>query len=296
MRVFVTGASGFIGSATVRELLSKGHTVLGLSRSTSSAKILTDLGAEIHDGSLDDLSSLKSGAAQCDGVIHLGFVNDFSDFPRSCAKDRAAIDALGSAIEGTGKPLVVTSGILLLAAGEMRTEDDKPDSEGFAAVRGKSEEVTLALVEKGVRAMVVRLPPTVHGEGDKGFVPMIIGATREKGVSSYIGEGLNRWTAVHRLDAARLYRLALEKGVAGGVYHAVADESVPTKEISEAIGSRLNVPIASKSLEEAAGELGFVVYAYSRDSPASSAKTRDQLGWKPEQPGLIADVEKTYFK
>ena len=296
MRVFVTGATGFIGSVTVRELLSKGHTVLGLSRSPASAQKLAALGAEVHDGSLDDLSSLSSGAAQCDGVIHLGFVNNFSDFAGSCAKDRAAIEALGSAIEGTGKPLVVTSGILLLKAGEVRTEEDKPDTEGFAGMRGKSEAVTMALAEKGVRAMVVRLPPTVHGEGDKGFVRMIIAAAKEKGAAPYVGEGLNRWTAVHRCDAASAYRLALEKGVAGTVYHAVAEESVHTKDISEAIGRGLNLPTVSKPLQEAVAELGFVAYAYSSDSPASSAKTREQLGWKPEQPGVVADVENTYFK
>lgn len=300
MRVFITGASGFIGSATVRELLAHNHTVLGLSRSPASAVALRALGAEIHNGSLTDLESLKSGAAQCDGVIHLGFKSDFADpnfdFAASCATDRVAIEALGSAIEGTGKPLVVTSGILLLKKGEMRTEDDKADTEGFAGLRGASEDVTLALATKGIRSMIVRLSPTVHGEGDKGFVPMLLTTARKNGAAAYIGQGLNRWTAVHRLDAASLYRLAFEKGVAGGVYHGVAEESLYAKDIAAAIGKGLNMPAESKTMEEAVGQLGFVAYAFSNDSPASNLKTKEELGWKPEQLGLIADIEKSYFK
>lgn len=295
MRVFVSGASGFIGSAVVKELLNNGHKVLGLARSSSSAKTLTDLGAEVHNGSLDDLDSLKSGAAQCDGVLHLAFVHDFTDFAGSCAKDRLAIEAFGEALAGTGKPLVVTSGILLLKGGAVRTEDDKPDMSGAGAIRAASEEVTMELTKKGVRAIIIRLAPSVHGEGDKGFVTQILAAAKEKGVSAYVGDGLNRWTAVHRLDAARLYRLAVEKGVAGGVYHGVADEAVPVKDIAEVIGKGLKVPVVSTSVEEAAQSLGFIAYAFSSDSPASSSKTREELGWKPEQPGLIADVEKAYF-
>jgi nucleoside-diphosphate-sugar epimerase len=299
MRIFVTGASGFIGSATVRNLLSAGHTVLGLARSPSSAKILSDLGVEVHNGSLDDLESLKSGATQCDGVIHLAFVHEIkeiSDFAASCAKDRLAIEALGGVLAGTGKPLVVTSGILLLKGGEVRTEEDAPDMESFGAMRGASEQVTLELAKKGVKAMIIRLPPTVHGEGDKGFVPRLVSTAREKGVSAYIGNGLNRWTAVHRLDAATLYRLVIEKGVTGGVYHGVAEESIVAKDIAKAIGKGLNVPVVSKPVDEAVKEMGFLAYAFSSDGPASSAKTRAELGWKPEQPGLIVDAEKSYFK
>ncbi|KAG0647225.1 Sterol-4-alpha-carboxylate 3-decarboxylating [Hyphodiscus hymeniophilus] len=296
MRVFVTGSTGFIGTAVVQELLNSGHQVLGLVRSSSNASKLTAAGAEVHNGSLEDLASLKSGAAQCDAVIHLAFVHDFTDFAGSCAKDRAAIEALGEALAGTGKPLVATGGILMLKQGQVGTEDDAPDFAAMGAPRAASEGVALALKDKGVRAMMIRLPPSVHGEGDKGFVPRMVSVAREKGVSAYIGSGVNRWPAVHRFDAAALYRLAIEKGVAGAVYHAVAEESIAMKEISGAIGNGLNVRVVSKLLEEAAVDLGFLAYGISSDSPASSLKTRKELGWAPAQPGLIADVEKYYLK
>lgn len=295
MRVFVTGASGFIGSAVVKELHSNSHTILGLARSPTSAKTIRDLGGEVHDGSIDDIESLKTGAAQCDGVIHLAFKGGFADFAGSCAADRAAIEAFGVSLAGTGKPLLVTSGTMMLMEGSVGTEDDGPATEGLGAIRGASETVTKAVAEKGVRAMVVRLPPTVHGERDKGFVPMFIRAAREKGVVAHLGDGSNRWTAVHRLDAARLYRLALEKGTAGAVYHAAAEEAVQVEDIVGVIGRKLNVPVESKSREEMAALFGFIGNAFSVDNPASSSKTRKELDWKPEQPGLIADVEKVYF-
>ena len=296
MRVFITGSTGFIGTAVVHELLSAGHEVLGLARSTSSASVLIALGAEVHKGSLDNLSSLKSGAAQCDGVIHLAFIHDFSDYVESCAKDRAVIEGMGEVLAGTGKPFVATGGILMLKQGKVGTEDDKPDMEAMGAPRAASESVMLALAERGVRAMLIRLPPTVHGEGDEGFVPSMIAVAKDKGFSTYVGTGENLWTAVHRRDAAKLYRLALENGAAGSIYHGVAKESVSMKGIAETIGRGLGVPVVSKSFEEAIVELGFLAHVIGSDNPASSMKTRKELGWAPNQPGLIADMERYYIQ
>ena len=292
MRVFITGATGFIGSAVVDELVGAGHQVIGLARSDAGAKQLAAAGAGVLRGSLEDLDSLKRGAAESDGVLHLAFIHDFANFGASCEKDQAAIEVLGGVLVGSNRPLIVSSGVLGLAQGRAGTEEDVP-AHGFPR---KSEETALSFAPKGVRASVIRLSPSVHGDGDHGFVPMLINAARDKGFASYVGDGKNRWPAVHRLDAARLYRLALEKGTAGGRYHGVAEEGVPTRDIAEMISKRLGVPAVSKSAEEVAGALGFIGHVVAMDAPSSSASTQERLGWRPTQPGLLADLEKgTYF-
>jgi nucleoside-diphosphate-sugar epimerase len=287
MRIFVTGATGWVGSAIVTELIGAGHQVLGLARSDKGAQALTAAGAQVHRGSLADLDSLRSGAAQAEGVIHTAFNHDFSKFAANCAEDERAIEAIGTVLEGSERPLFVTSGVALLAPGRTATEEDTADS----SFPRKSESAAAALVKRGVRASLVRLPPSVHGHGDHGFVPILIRIAREKGVSAYIGGGLNRWPSVHRLDAARVYRLALEHGAPAGHFHAVAEEGVPLQQIAEVIGRRLNLPVVAKSPEEAAEHFGWFTMFAGLDAPTSSAHTRAQLQWRPQQPGLIADLD-----
>jgi nucleoside-diphosphate-sugar epimerase len=293
MRVFVTGATGFVGSAVFDELIRAGHQVLGHARSEASTKALVAAGADVHRGSLEDLDSLRSGAAAADGVIHTAFIHDFSNYAAAAETDKRAIETLGSALVGSNRPLIVTSGTLVLQRqGPLAMEEDAPNP----SFPRKSEDAVAALASRGVRVAVLRLPPSVHGAGDHGFVPFLIGIARQKGVSAFIGDGTNRWPAVHRLDAAHLYRLALQKASAGANYHGVAEEGIPTRDIAHVIGRHLNVPVVSKSPEEAAGHFGWMSHFFGIDSPASSAQTQQQLGWRPRQPGLIADLEEHYFQ
>jgi nucleoside-diphosphate-sugar epimerase len=291
MRVFVTGASGWIGSAVVPELIGAGHQVLGFARSDSSAAAIAAAGAEVLRGDLDDLDALRAGAAGTDGVIHLAFIHDFTDFEASIGADRRAIETMGAALEGSGKPLVIASGTPALP-GQVATERDESAPGSPVAARLATAQATLGLAAHGVRSSVVGLPRTVHGDGDRhGFIARLVGMARDTGVSGYVGDGSSRWPAVHVLDAANLFRLAVEQAPAGSRLHAVGDEGVPTREIAEVIGRHLNLPTASVP----AGDFGWLGQILAIDQPASSTLTRELLGWRPVQPGLIEDLDKGHY-
>jgi nucleoside-diphosphate-sugar epimerase len=291
MKVFVTGASGFIGSAVVRELLANGHQVVGLARSDQSAAKIEAAGAEVLRGSLDDLESLRKGAESAQGVIHCAFIHDFSNFAASAEADRKAIEVFGEVLAGSNRPLVVSSGTAGLKPGSLATEAD----EAPAASPRVSEKAALDLVAKGVRASSMRLPPSVHGEGDHGFIPGIIAIARQKGVSAYPGEGTNRWASVHRVDAARLFRLALESAPAGTRLHAIGDEGVPVRDIAEVIGRHLNLPVVSIPVEQAMEHYGFLGRFFSMDMAASGKLTEERFNWHPTQSSLIADLEEGHY-
>jgi nucleoside-diphosphate-sugar epimerase len=305
MRVFVTGASGWIGSAVVPELIGAGHQVTGLARSDASAAALTAAGAEVHRGTLDDLDSLRSAAAESDGVIHLAFKHDIAfsgDFQGAADADRRAIETFGEALVDSDRPFVIASGTLGLAPGRVGTERDGhgPGSAaapliGGAHTRMANARMTLSLASRSVRSSVVRLPPTVHGEGDNGFMAALVGIARDRGVSGHIGDGSNRWPAVHRLDAAQLFRLALERTPAGSVLHAVADEGVPIRAIAGVIGRHLDLPVVAISPEDAGEHFGWLAGFLAADSPASSTLTGELLGWHPTHSGLIDDLDEGHY-
>jgi nucleoside-diphosphate-sugar epimerase len=305
MRVFVTGASGWIGSAVTSELIGVGHQVTGLARSDDSASALIAAGAEVHRGTLDDLDSLRSAAAASDGVIHLAFKHDIAfsgDFQGAADADRAAVEALGDALAGSDRPFAIASGTLGIAPGRLATEEDGHGPDAGTAAWGEgprtrlaTAEWVLSLASRGVRASVVRLPPTNHGDGDHGFLATLVALARDKGASGYIGDGTNRWPAVHRLDSARLFDLALERAPAGSTLHAVADEGVPIRDIAEVIGRHLNVPVVSVSPDDAGEHFAWLAAFLAADAPASSALTRELLGWQPAQPALLADLEQGHY-
>jgi nucleoside-diphosphate-sugar epimerase len=294
MRVFVTGATGFIGSAVVSELLDAGHEVVGLARSERAAAGVAAAGAMVHRGDIGDLDSLRRGAGESDGVVHTAFNHDFSvSRVEASAADRLAVEAMAEALVGTDRPIVVTSGTGGLSPGRLATEQTVPVSDlvGRYAV----EEAAVSFMSRGVRPVVVRFPPTVHGRGDHGFIPMLIDIARSKGVSGYPGDGSNRWPAVHRLDAAHLFRLAVESAAAGARLHGVGEEGVPVREIAEVIGRRLGLPVVAIPPEEAAGHFGFLGAFFALDCPASSALTQRWLRWQPAQPGLMADLDQGHY-
>lgn len=288
MRVFITGATGFIGSIIVKDLLDAGHTVLGLARNDEGVRQLKEAGGEVHRGSLEDIESLRTGAAAADAVIHTAFNHDFSKFQQNCEQDRNAIDAMGEVLAKSGRTLIVTSGVALVAHGRPATEDDAPPALGSGFPRA-SEHAASAAEKLGAQAMVIRLPQ-VHDTVKQGLVSYLIQIAREKGVSAYVGDGLNRWAAGPRISAAQLYRLALEKGHSGARYHAVAEEGVQVRDIAEAIGRGLKIPVKSISQEEAGSHFGFLGRFVGLDLTASSEKTRQELGWNPTGPTLLSDL------
>ncbi len=319
MRVFVTGASGFIGSAVVQDLLGAGHQVTGLARSESSAQALITAGAQVQRGSLDDLGSLRRGAAGADGVIHLAYLHDLGYLSlrtrlrvflggnpaqiglrfvgAGALADRQAIEALGSTLAGSDRPLVAAFGTLGLTPGRLATEEDAYDQQSLGGGRSASEQTMQALASRGVRTSVIRLPPVVHGVGDHGFALRLLNAARKNRGSAYVWDGQNRWPSVHRLDAARLFRLALEQGAAGGIYHGVAEEGVAFREVAEVIGRQAGVPVVSTPPRQASAYLGFLAALAGIDNPTSSALTQERLGWHPTGPGLIADLDQPgYFR
>jgi nucleoside-diphosphate-sugar epimerase len=295
VKIFVTGATGFVGSAVVQDLLRANHEVVGLARSDAAAKSLAAAGAKAHRGDLQDLESLRKGAAESDGVIHTGFIHDFSKFKENSELDRRVVDTLGSELAGSDRPLIVTSAIGVLPAGQIVTEDTRPLSPS-PNPRAATEDAARALMDRGVCVSIVRLSPSTHGDDDHGFVPILIKMAREKNVSVYIGEGKNTWPAAHRLDAAQVFKLALEKKTRGAYCHAVAEEGVEFRKIAEVIGQRLGVPVVSKSPEEAAAHFTWFAHFASMNIKASSKQTQEKLGWHWSQPGLIADLQSTYFK
>jgi nucleoside-diphosphate-sugar epimerase len=305
MRIFVTGASGWIGSAVIPELIDAGHEVIGLARSDASAAAITAAGATPHLGTLDDLDDLRSVAASSDGVIHLAFKHDIAfsgGFEAAAAADRAAVEAFGDALAGSDRPLVIASGTLGLVLGQVATEQDghgpMGDGHGFGSgpqIRRATAEFVLSLAARGVRSSVLRLTPTVHGDGDHGFMATLVGIARTTGVSGYIGDGGNRWPAVHRFDAAHLFCLAVDHAPAGSTLHAVADEGVPVREIAEVIGRHLDVPVQSIAAPDAGAHFTWLAGFIGLDSPASSAATRELLAWQPTLPGLIEDLEQGHY-